>query len=69
VRKAGYKKEDVKMNFFKIIAERFENAMVAVTFAEAGEFETARKSMQKEVSKANALKAINRAPFVTDKNI
>ena len=64
------------MNFFKIIAERFENAMVAVTFAEAGEFETARKSMQKEVSKANALKeaqeeerAINRAPFVTDKNI
>ena len=63
------------MNIFKIIAERFENAMVAVTFAEAGEFETARKSMQKEVSKANPLKeaqeeerAINRAPFVTDKN-
>ena len=64
------------MNFLRILAERFENAMVAVTFAEAGEFETARKSMQKEVSKANALKeaqeeekAINSAPFVTDKNM
>ena len=64
------------MNLFKTIAERFEKAMVAVTFAEAGEFETARKSMRKEASKANALKeaqelekAINRAPLATDKNI
>ena len=36
------------MNFLKKIANRFENAMVAVTFAESGEFETARKSMQEE---------------------
>jgi len=36
------------MNFFEKIADRFENVMVAVTFAEAGEFETARKSMQEE---------------------
>ncbi len=36
------------MNFFKRIATKFENAMIAVAFAEAGEFETARKSMQEE---------------------
>ncbi len=39
------------MNFFKRIADKFENAMVAVTFAEAGEFETAKKSMQEESRK------------------
>ncbi len=36
------------MNFFQKIANRFEKVMVAVTFAEAGEFETAKKSMQEE---------------------
>ena len=48
VHRAVYKKEDVKMNFFKIIAERFENAMVAVTFAEAGEHEHAKELMKGE---------------------
>ena len=37
------------MNFFKKIADRFENVMVAVTFAETGEFETAKKIMQEEI--------------------
>ena len=36
------------MNFLKKLANRFENLMVSVTFAEAGEFETARKNMQEE---------------------
>ncbi len=36
------------MTFFRQIADRFESAMVAVTFAEAGEFEAARKSMQEK---------------------
>lgn len=36
------------MNFLKYLAAGFENAMYAVTFAEAGEFETARKSMREE---------------------
>ncbi len=39
------------MNFFKKIADRFENAMVAVTFAEAGEFETARKIQEESRQK------------------
>jgi len=34
------------MKGIKKIAEKFETAMVAATFAEAGEFETAREIMR-----------------------
>lgn len=43
------------MNFFKKITNRFENVMIAVTFAEAGEFETAKKSMQEEIRQSKTL--------------
>lgn len=36
------------MNVFRRLAKRFEHIMVAVTYAEAGEFETAKESMQEE---------------------
>ncbi|MEW6713613.1 MAG: hypothetical protein AB1306_00780 [Nitrospirota bacterium] len=36
------------MKTFRSIAKRFENAMVAATFAEAGEFETARQIVRDE---------------------
>lgn len=43
------------MNFFKKITNRFENVMIAVTFAEAGEFETAKKSMQEEIRQSKTI--------------
>ncbi|MBI5196210.1 MAG: hypothetical protein HZA10_07800 [Nitrospirae bacterium] len=36
------------MKTLKSIFKKFENAMFAVTFAEAGEFETAKQFMQEE---------------------
>lgn len=38
------------MKTIKSIFKKFENAMVAGTFAEAGEFETAKQIMQEEES-------------------
>ncbi|UCH44757.1 MAG: hypothetical protein JSV11_10730 [Nitrospiraceae bacterium] len=36
------------MNVFKRLAKGFERIMVAVTYAEAGEFETAKESMREK---------------------
>jgi hypothetical protein len=51
------------MNLFKTLAERFEKVMVAVTFAEAGEFETARNTMQEESSQKKPRPKQRRKPL------
>ncbi len=39
------------MKTLKNLREKFEDVMYAITFAEAGEFETARETMRKKARK------------------
>lgn len=43
------------MKNLKNLLEKLENAMIAITFAEAGEFETARETMCKQSCKQKKL--------------
>lgn len=53
------------MKTIKNIFKRFENAMVAATFAEAGEFETARQIVRDEEIRARKISRKSGSSYVT----
>lgn len=53
------------MKTIKGIFKKFENVMVAGTFAEAGEFETAKQIMQEEEARTGKISRKSGSSYVT----